>query len=103
MKQEARHDRTGQSPGESGEIGPLRGLGARQALASDTSGAAASEAASATGAVSAGPAADRAGSLEGLSKVMVDWTAEEVADFAVHLSRLNRDVERLDGRPWPRD
>ncbi|ELP65379.1 MarR family winged helix-turn-helix transcriptional regulator [Streptomyces turgidiscabies] len=48
-------------------------------------------------------AADRTGNREGLAKVVVDWTAEEVADFAAHLSRLNRDVERLDGRPWPRD
>lgn len=48
-------------------------------------------------------AADRAENLEGLGKVMADWTAEEVADFAAHLSRLNRDVEQLDGRPWPRE
>nr|WP_203732726.1 MarR family transcriptional regulator [Streptomyces sp. SID12501] len=48
-------------------------------------------------------AADRAANLEGLAKVMADWTAGEVADFAAQLSRLNRDVERLDGRPWPRD
>lgn len=48
-------------------------------------------------------AADRAENLEGLGKVMADWTAAEVADFAAHLSRLNRDVEQLDGRPWPRE
>ncbi|WP_330287789.1 MarR family winged helix-turn-helix transcriptional regulator [Streptomyces sp. NBC_00576] len=48
-------------------------------------------------------AANRAENLEGLAKVLDDWTAEEVADFAAQLSRLNRDVERLDGRPWPRD
>ncbi|MFF3372925.1 MarR family winged helix-turn-helix transcriptional regulator [Streptomyces sp. NPDC002680] len=48
-------------------------------------------------------AADRAENREGLAKVLTGWTAEEVADFAAQLSRLNRDVERLDGRPWPRD
>ena len=48
-------------------------------------------------------AADRAENRVGLGKIMTEWTAEEVADFAAHLSRLNRDVERLDGRPWPRD
>jgi len=48
-------------------------------------------------------AADRAENRQGLAKVLADWTAEEVADFAAQLSRLNRDVERLDGRPWPRE
>ncbi|WP_329282823.1 MarR family winged helix-turn-helix transcriptional regulator [Streptomyces sp. NBC_01451] len=48
-------------------------------------------------------AAHRAENLDGLAKVMTDWTAEEIADFAARLSRLNRDVERLDGRPWPRE
>ncbi|MGW1718254.1 MarR family winged helix-turn-helix transcriptional regulator [Streptomyces sp. NPDC002156] len=48
-------------------------------------------------------AADRTENRKGLAKVLADWTAEEVADFAAQLSRLNRDVERLDGRPWPRD
>ncbi|MET8411805.1 MarR family transcriptional regulator [Streptomyces sp. NPDC005195] len=44
----------------------------------------------------------RTENLEGLEKVMVDWTAEDVAEFAAYLSRFNRDIERLDGRPWPR-
>lgn len=48
-------------------------------------------------------AADRAENISGLEKVMVEWSAEEVAEFAGYLSRLNSDVERLDGRPWPRD
>ncbi|MFI6334934.1 MarR family winged helix-turn-helix transcriptional regulator [Streptomyces sp. NPDC050535] len=48
-------------------------------------------------------AADRAQNVSGLDKVMVDWSPEEVAEFAAYLSRLNSDVERLDGRPWPRD
>ncbi|MEU8948035.1 MarR family transcriptional regulator [Streptomyces sp. NPDC048489] len=44
----------------------------------------------------------RTENLEGLEKVMADWTAEDVAEFAAYLSRFNRDIERLDGRPWPR-
>lgn len=47
--------------------------------------------------------ADRARNISGLQKVMAEWTADEIADFAGHLSRFNRDIERLDGRPWPRD
>lgn len=45
---------------------------------------------------------DRAENIRGLEKVMADWTPEETAEFATLLSRLNRDVERYDGRPWPR-
>lgn len=33
---------------------------------------------------------------------MENWAPEEVAEFAAYLGRLNRDIERLDGRPWPR-
>jgi DNA-binding MarR family transcriptional regulator len=47
--------------------------------------------------------ADRTANISGLELVMTDWTPDEVADFATMLSRLNRDIERLDGRPWPRD
>ncbi|MFE7383880.1 MarR family winged helix-turn-helix transcriptional regulator [Streptomyces zhihengii] len=47
--------------------------------------------------------ADRGRNISGLERVMAEWTPEEVADFAAHLSRFNRDIERLDGRPWPRD
>ncbi|MFD3308424.1 MarR family winged helix-turn-helix transcriptional regulator [Streptomyces sp. NPDC058694] len=46
--------------------------------------------------------ADRAENIRGLEKVVADWTPEEVTEFATLLSRLNRDVERYDGRPWPR-
>lgn len=46
--------------------------------------------------------AHRAENLEGLEKIMVDWAADDVAEFAAYLSRFNRDIERLDGRPWPR-
>lgn len=46
--------------------------------------------------------ADRAFNLQGLARVLEHWTPEEVADFAAALERFNRDIERLDGRPWPR-
>lgn len=46
---------------------------------------------------------DRAENLDGLGLVLADWTPEEAAQLADNLARLNRDIERLDGRPWPRD
>ena len=48
-------------------------------------------------------AEDRAKKISGIGHVMADWSPEEVAEFAAYLSRLNRDIERHDGRPWPRD
>ncbi|WP_299536205.1 MarR family winged helix-turn-helix transcriptional regulator [uncultured Streptomyces sp.] len=47
-------------------------------------------------------AADRASSIRSLETVMADWTAEEVADFAAHLTRFNHDIERLQGQTWTR-
>lgn len=46
--------------------------------------------------------ADRSYNVQGLERVLADWTPREVADFAAVLERFNRDIERLDGRPWPR-
>lgn len=46
---------------------------------------------------------DRSENLEGLGALLADWTPEEAAQLADNLARLNRDIERLDGRPWPRD
>ncbi|WP_406359702.1 MarR family transcriptional regulator [Streptomyces sp. NBC_01544] len=46
---------------------------------------------------------DRAENVNGLSHVLADWAPEEAAQLAHCLGRLNRDIERLDGRPWPRD
>ncbi|MCX2182805.1 MarR family transcriptional regulator [Streptomyces sp. SKN60] len=46
--------------------------------------------------------ADRTFNIGGLERVLADWTPEEVAEFAAVLERFNRDIERLDGRPWPR-
>ena len=38
----------------------------------------------------------------GLDKVLVDWTPDEVAEFAAFLQRFNTDTDRLRGPPWPR-
>ncbi|MFI0977376.1 MarR family winged helix-turn-helix transcriptional regulator [Streptomyces sp. NPDC021093] len=46
---------------------------------------------------------DRNSNLEGLARVLENWTPQEAAQFARGLGRFNRDIERLDGRPWPRD
>ncbi|WP_119295459.1 MarR family transcriptional regulator [Streptomyces sp. YIM 130001] len=46
--------------------------------------------------------ADRAHHIYGLEKVLADWTAAEVAEFAAYLRRFNGDIERLEGAPWPR-
>ncbi len=45
---------------------------------------------------------ERTANIEGLERVMRDWSPEDVAAFAGYLERLNTDIERLDGRPWPR-
>ncbi|MFJ5833482.1 MarR family winged helix-turn-helix transcriptional regulator [Streptomyces sp. NPDC093089] len=46
--------------------------------------------------------ADRTSNIEGLERVMEHWPSEDVAEFAAFLERFNRDIERLEGRPWPR-
>ncbi|MCL2532780.1 MAG: MarR family winged helix-turn-helix transcriptional regulator [Nocardiaceae bacterium] len=46
--------------------------------------------------------AERAGSIDALDKVMENWEADDVAAFAAYLERFNTDIEKLDGRPWPR-
>ncbi|WP_305093278.1 MarR family winged helix-turn-helix transcriptional regulator [Prescottella sp. R16] len=46
--------------------------------------------------------AERAGTIDGLDRVLADWTVDDVAAFAGYLERFNIDIERLDGRPWPR-
>ncbi|KDN86532.1 MarR family winged helix-turn-helix transcriptional regulator [Kitasatospora cheerisanensis] len=45
---------------------------------------------------------DREWSIQGLAKVVGDWTTEDLAEFADILERFNRDIEKLQGRPWPR-
>ncbi|QIQ07320.1 MarR family winged helix-turn-helix transcriptional regulator [Streptomyces liangshanensis] len=46
---------------------------------------------------------DRAENVAGLARLLEAWTPADAAQLADGLSRLNRDIERLDGRPWPRD
>ncbi|MFE1950686.1 MarR family winged helix-turn-helix transcriptional regulator [Streptomyces sp. NPDC059524] len=45
---------------------------------------------------------DRARNLGILEDLMDDWSPAEAATFTASLHRLNRAIERLDGRPWPR-
>ncbi|WP_106397906.1 MarR family winged helix-turn-helix transcriptional regulator [Actinocorallia populi] len=45
---------------------------------------------------------ERQRNIDGVDRVMADWTPEEVAAFAAFLKRFNTDIERLAGRPWPR-
>ena len=46
---------------------------------------------------------DRHANMAGLRRVLADWTGDDVDTFATLLRRFNTDIERLDGRPWPRD
>jgi DNA-binding MarR family transcriptional regulator len=45
---------------------------------------------------------EREGAVLSLDRVMTDWADEDIAAFASYLRRFNTDIERLDGRPWPR-
>ncbi|MGV9680805.1 MarR family winged helix-turn-helix transcriptional regulator [Nocardia sp. NPDC003482] len=45
---------------------------------------------------------ERAANIEGLQRVMADWPPDDVAAFANYLKRLNTDIERFGGQPWPR-
>ena len=46
---------------------------------------------------------DRHANMAGLRRVLAEWTGDDVDTFATLLRRFNTDIERLDGRPWPRD
>ncbi|MFC6598962.1 MarR family winged helix-turn-helix transcriptional regulator [Kitasatospora paranensis] len=46
--------------------------------------------------------ADRDWSVNGLSVVLADWPAEEVAVLARALARFNMSIEQHEGRSWPR-
>ncbi|MER5740928.1 MarR family transcriptional regulator [Streptomyces sp. NPDC002262] len=46
--------------------------------------------------------ADRSFNISGLERIMEHWPAVDVIRFADFLERFNRDIERLEGRPWPR-
>jgi DNA-binding MarR family transcriptional regulator len=45
---------------------------------------------------------EREGIVRGLTRVMETWPEEDIAAFADYLKRFNTDIERLDGRSWPR-
>ncbi|MFI0352762.1 MarR family winged helix-turn-helix transcriptional regulator [Actinomadura sp. 9N407] len=45
---------------------------------------------------------ERETNVRGLERVLAAWDPDEVAAFAAFLRRFNTDIERLDGRPWPR-
>jgi DNA-binding MarR family transcriptional regulator len=45
---------------------------------------------------------EREGTIHTLEQIMADWSDEDIAAFADYLKRFNTDIERLDGRPWPR-
>lgn len=46
--------------------------------------------------------AERKSKLAGLRTVLEDWPDDDVATLADLLQRFNADIERRDGRPWPR-
>lgn len=46
--------------------------------------------------------ADRDIVVEGLSKVIEDWSPERLERFVGDLQQFNLDIERLTGRHWPR-
>lgn len=46
---------------------------------------------------------DRRANVEGLGSVVADWSPEDIETLVALLRRFNTDLERLDGRPWPRD
>ncbi|TDD46015.1 MarR family transcriptional regulator [Nonomuraea terrae] len=45
---------------------------------------------------------EREQNVRSLEKVLADWPHEDVAAFAAYLRRFNSDIERLEGRTWPR-
>lgn len=44
----------------------------------------------------------RAAAQEKLAEILADWDRKDLATFTELLGRLNRDVEKHTGRPWPR-
>lgn len=46
--------------------------------------------------------AERNSNVSGLQYVLEDWSAKDVAALATMLARFNEDIEKRDGRPWPR-
>lgn len=46
--------------------------------------------------------AERTANVQGVASVLKNWSAEDVAALAALLTRFNEDIEKRDGRPWPR-
>ncbi len=47
-------------------------------------------------------ALDREHSVEGLGRVLADWSPQQIEDLRETLVRFNTSIERVEGRPWPR-
>ncbi|SDN31747.1 DNA-binding transcriptional regulator, MarR family [Streptomyces sp. cf386] len=45
----------------------------------------------------------REGIVTGLSTVVADWTPDRLDRFIADLRQFNTDIERITGRPWPRN
>ena len=45
---------------------------------------------------------ERARAIESLERVLAEWDAEDVVQFARYLERFNIDIERMSGSPWSR-
>lgn len=46
--------------------------------------------------------AEREGITRSLDRIMAEWGDEDIEAFAGYLKRFNTDIERIEGRPWPR-
>lgn len=47
-------------------------------------------------------AQEREWNVGGLGRVLEGWSADDIATLSGLLKRFNVDIERRDGRPWPR-
>ncbi|HEY3870504.1 MAG TPA: MarR family winged helix-turn-helix transcriptional regulator [Actinocrinis sp.] len=46
---------------------------------------------------------EREWSVDGLRRVLQEWKPEDVEQLLSALTRFNRSIEDLSGKPWPRD
>ncbi|WP_020015481.1 MarR family winged helix-turn-helix transcriptional regulator [Promicromonospora sukumoe] len=40
--------------------------------------------------------------VDGIARVVADWTPERLDGFIADLRQFNQDIEQITGRPWPR-
>lgn len=45
---------------------------------------------------------DRSANLRIITDLLAEWAPEDVERFAETLRRYNGEIEKLEGRPWPR-